>query len=175
MASTKTKVVGGGSAAALLLAIPFIAGWEGKSNDPYKDIVGVMTVCYGETRVEMRRYTDEECLDMLKEAVSNDFMEPVVKLTPTLADRPYELAAATSLAYNIGLKNYENSSVRRQFNLRNFKQGCNNFKLWNKVRRAGRLVVVKGLVNRRAKETELCLKGSLTNSGTTSSGVSLSP
>lgn len=159
MASTKTKVVGGGSAAALLLAVPFIAGWEGKSNDPYKDIVGITTVCYGETRVKMRRYTDEECKVMLEKAVDG-FMQPVLKMTPTLQDRPYELAAATSLAYNIGLKNYENSSVRKQFNLGNFKQACNNFKLWNKARRMGRLVVVKGLVNRRAKETELCLKGS---------------
>ena len=159
----KTKVVGGGSAAALLIATPFIAGWEGKSNDPYKDIVGVKTVCYGETRVEMRRYTDAECEAMLKEAVE-EFMEPVLKLTPILADRPYELAAATSLAYNIGIANYKISSVRTQFNKGNFKQACENFKLWNKARRAGRLVVVKGLVNRRADERKLCLQGSVTTS-----------
>ena len=106
MASVKTKVVGGGSAVALLLSIPLIAKWEGKSNDPYNDIVGVKTVCYGETRVQMRRYTDEECLAMLRKAVEKDFMEPIAKSTPTIAERPYELAAATSLAYNIGLSNY---------------------------------------------------------------------
>lgn len=155
----KTKVAGGGSVAALLIATPFIAGWEGKSNDPYKDIVGVTTVCYGETRVKMRRYTDVECEEMLKKAVE-EFMQPVLKLTPTLADRPKELAAATSLAYNIGIANYTNSSVRVQFNKGNFKQACENFKLWNKARRAGRLVVVKGLVNRREKERQLCLQGS---------------
>ena len=53
MLEKKTMVVGGGFGAALLLAIPFIGGWEGKSNDPYNDIVGVKTVCYGETRVEL--------------------------------------------------------------------------------------------------------------------------
>lgn len=163
---TKTKVVGGGSAAALLIATPFIAGWEGKSNDPYKDIVGINTVCYGETRVEMKRYTDEECKAMLAEAVKG-FMKPVAEMTPLIADRPYELAAATSLAYNIGLGNYKISSVRKQFNLGNFKQGCNNFTLWNKARRAGKLVVVKGLVNRRAAEVKLCLKGSLPTSTST--------
>lgn len=171
MASMKTKVVGGGSAAALLLAVPFIAGWEGKSNDPYKDIVGVTTVCYGETRVPMRRYTDEECKAMLKEAVKG-FMEPVLDLTPTLADRPYELAAATSLAYNIGLQNYKISTVRKKFLSMDFKGACNGFGAWNKARRGGRLVVVKGLDNRRKDETKLCLKGSLINSGTTSSAVS---
>lgn len=171
MTSMKTKVVGGGSAAALLLAVPFIAGWEGKSNDPYKDIVGVTTVCYGETRVPMRRYTDQECEAMLKEAVKG-FMEPVLDLTPTLADRPYELAAATSLAYNIGLQNYKISTVRKKFLSMDFKGACNGFGAWNKARRGGRLVVVKGLDNRRKDETKLCLKGSLLNSGTTSSAVS---
>lgn len=160
----KTKL-GVGGAAALLLATPFIAGWEGKSNDPYKDIVGVTTVCYGETRVKMRRYTDAECKDMLNKAVE-EFMVPVLEMTPTLKDRPYELAAATSLAYNIGLANYKISSVRKQFNLGNYTQACQNFKLWNKARRLGKLVVVKGLVNRRAKETELCLQGSKITSPT---------
>lgn len=162
---TGTKVVGGGSVVALLIATPFIAGWEGKSNDPYKDIVGVTTVCYGETRVKMRRYTDEECKDMLNEAVAG-FMKPVAEMTPTIADRPYELAAATSLAYNIGLGNYKISSVRKRFLEGKFELACNGFGVWNKARRAGKLVTVKGLVNRRADETKLCLQGSKTTSPT---------
>ena len=45
MAVKKGLIVTGGGAGALLLAIPFIGGWEGKSNDPYNDIVGVKTGC----------------------------------------------------------------------------------------------------------------------------------
>ena len=53
----------------LRLRSAIIAPWEGKSNDPYVDMVGVTTVCYGETRVDMRRYSDRECTAMLSDAV----------------------------------------------------------------------------------------------------------
>lgn len=158
MVAKKTMIVtGGGAGAALLLAIPFIGGWEGKSNDPYKDIVGVTTVCYGETRVKMRRYTDEECTEMLTKAVQKDFMEPVAKMTPTIANEPYQLAAATSLAYNIGLGAYKNSTVRKKFLVGDFVGACKSFQSWNKVRRLGKLVVSRGLDNRRKDEMKLCL------------------
>ena len=52
-----------GTAAAGLIAV--VAQWEGKRNEPYQDIVGVWTVCYGETNTAMRRYSDGECKDML--------------------------------------------------------------------------------------------------------------
>lgn len=156
----KKTVAGGSAAIALLLAVPFIGQWEGKSNDPYKDIVGVTTVCYGETRVKMRKYSDEECLEMLEKAVEKDFMSEVLKATPTLKDRPYQLAAATSLAYNIGLANYKGSMARRMFLQGRYKEGCDAFMRWVKVTKNGRLVEVKGLVNRRRAEVkELCLKG----------------
>jgi lysozyme len=173
MPEKKTMVVGGGFGAALLLAIPFIGGWEGKSNDPYNDIVGVKTVCYGETRVQMKRYTDEECLAMLHKAVEKDFMEPVAKSTPTIAERPYELAASTSLAYNIGLGSYQKSSARKLFLQGKFIEGCKAFRPWDKVRRLGKLVTSKGLVNRRKDEIKLCLQGSLSVSEATSVAASL--
>ena len=102
MASKAQKAAGGGIAVALLLAVPLVAKWEGKRNDPYVDIVGVKTVCFGETRVAMRRYSDAECTAMLQEAVKG-FAEPVARCTPMIANRPYQLAAASSLAYNIGV------------------------------------------------------------------------
>lgn len=173
MAVKKGLVVTGGAAGALLLAIPFIGGWEGKSNDPYNDIVGVKTVCYGETRVQMKRYTDEECLSMLRKAVEKDFMKPVAKSTPTIAERPYELAAATSLAYNIGLGSYQKSTARKLFLQGKFIEGCKAFRPWDKVRRLGKLVVSKGLVNRRKDEIKLCLQGSMSVSEATSLAASL--
>jgi lysozyme len=163
--SGKTKIMlGGGLAtgAALAISVPFIAGWEGKSNDPYKDIVGVSTVCYGETRVAMKKYTDKECEEMLSKGVE-EFMKPILVSTPTLQERPYELAAATSLSYNIGQRAYEKSTVRRLFLQGRFKEGCRAFLAWNKARRMGRLVEVKGLTNRRKAEVNLCLKGSSYN------------
>lgn len=156
MADPKTKKVavgaGAGIAAALALAVPLIGKWEGKRNDPYLDIVKVPTVCYGETRVKMRRYTDDECLAMLQKGVK-EFAEPVARCTPAIADRPYQLAAATSLAYNIGIRAYCQSTADRRFDNRDFAGGCAAIKFWNKA--GGRFV--QGLANRRAEEYRLCI------------------
>lgn len=144
-------------AAALLIAVPLIGTWEGKENDPYKDIAGITTVCYGETRVPMRRYTDAECKEMLEEAVQG-FASPVLKATPTLENKPYALAAATSLSYNIGLKAYNDSTARKRFLAGDIKGGCSALRFWDKARVKGKLQTVKGLVNRRADEYKICIR-----------------
>ena len=148
----KGKLIAIVGAAAAALMVGIVAPWEGKSNDPYVDIVGVTTVCYGETRVEMRRYTDAECEEMLAEALG-DFGKVVLERNPTLRERPYQLAAATSLAYNIGPSAYRRSTVARRFQERRWREGCDAILMWNKA--GGR--VVKGLVNRRNAERRLCL------------------
>lgn len=145
------KSVGVGAAAIL---VAFVGAWEGKSNDPYKDIVGVWTVCYGETRVEMRRYTDAECKDMKANALV-DFAEPVLKRNPELRGRDNQLAAAVSLSYNIGNAAYARSTVARRFSAGNFRGACDAFMMWTKA--GGK--VVRGLVNRRRAERDLCLRG----------------
>lgn len=153
--STNKKVAlgtGAGFAAALALAVPMIGGWEGKRNDPYLDIVGIPTVCYGETRVKMRRYSDAECKAMLDKAVRG-FAEPVAACTPRIANRPAQLAAATSLAYNIGIGAYCKSTADRRFDAGDMRGGCDAIKFWNKA--GGR--VVRGLVARRADEHQLCV------------------
>ena len=148
------KVVAWATAGAVAIATPFVAGWEGKRNDPYRDIVGVWTVCYGETRVNMRRYSDAECMEMLQRE-TGDFAEKVLQCTPSLQSRPYQLAAATSLAYNVGVGAYCRSTADRQFDAGNWRGGCDAILLWNKA--GGR--VVQGLVNRRKAERELCMVG----------------
>lgn len=149
--SRLTKTVGAGAAATLLL---FVSAWEGKSNDPYRDIVGVWTVCYGETRVQMRRYSDAECKDMKANALV-DFAEPVLKRNPELRGRDNQLAAAVSLSYNIGSAGYNRSTVARRFSEGRWREACDAFLMWNRA--GGR--VVRGLDNRRREERALCLKG----------------
>jgi len=146
-----TKTVG---ASAAVLLVGLVAAWEGKSNDPYLDIVNVRTVCYGETRVAMRRYTDAECKDMLSEGLA-DFAEPVLKRNPELRGHPYQLAAAVSLSYNIGASAYARSTVARRFSAGQWAQACDAFLMWSKA--GGR--TVKGLLNRRKDERRMCLTG----------------
>lgn len=138
------------AAAALALVMP----WEGKSNDPYQDVVGVWTTCYGETRVEMRRYTDAECEAMLADAVG-DFGGAVLERNPNLREHPYVLAAATSLTYNIGKSAYARSTAARRFAAGDLRGGCHAMLRWNKA--GGR--VVRGLVNRRQAEYRVCMTG----------------
>ncbi len=150
----KKRLTGAVGAGAAALLIATIGTFEGKRNDPYKDIVGVMTVCYGETRVEMRRYTDAECSDMLASGIA-DFAGPVLQRNPELKGHDPQLAAAVSLAYNIGLANYRKSTVARRFSARQWPQACDAFLSWSYA--GGKQV--PGLLNRRKAERSMCMRG----------------
>ena len=152
--SGKAQLVGtvGAAAAALLLAS--VSQFEGKRNDPYQDIVGVWTVCYGETHVAMKRYTDAECGDMLAGSIA-DHAKPVIERNPELLGHPDQLAAAASLAYNIGPGAYRKSSVARLFSAGQWRGACDAFLRWSYA--GGRQV--KGLLKRRQAERAMCLRG----------------
>lgn len=170
--SGRQKLAGtvGAGAAALLIAT--VAQWEGKRNDPYQDIIGKWTVCYGETNVTMRRYTDAECEDMLANSLVT-YAKPVLARNPELRDHPNQLAAAVSLSYNIGNGNYYNSTVAKRFAAGNYRGACEGFLNWNRAtfgkpqaggqcyqKKNGRWsCVVRGLDRRRRDERSICLTG----------------
>lgn len=151
MGKMPTKMVGG--AAMLALLIPTLGSLEGKRNDPYQDIVKVWTVCYGETNVKMRHYTDAECDDMLRKA-GGKWGDDVLKVNPNLYEYAPQWAAATSLAYNIGMGAYKKSTVSARFKKGDFYGACQAISMWNKA--GGK--VNQGLINRRKVETSLCFQ-----------------
>lgn len=153
MAGLKQAGLVGSVLAAIALAVATIAPWEGKRNEPYLDPVGIRTVCYGETRVAMRRYSDAECLEMLEGAAA-EFAEGVRVRNPGIVDYPHQWAAHTSFAYNVGLAAYSRSSVARLFEEGRQAEACRF--LGRYVYAGGK--VLAGLKRRRAAETELCLK-----------------
>lgn len=140
-----------GTAAAGLIAV--VAMFEGKSNDPYLDIVNVATVCYGETNVPMRRYSDAECADMLADSLAG-YGAAVLKRNPNLRGHDPQVLAATSLTYNVGVGAYNRSTVARHFEAGRWRSACNGFLAWNRA--GGR--VVPGLTKRREKERQICLR-----------------
>lgn len=147
-----------GLVAAAIVA-PFVSTWEsgGKQHlTPYRDIVGVWTVCDGDTAnvTPGKAETAEGCAIRLDTRLAG-FAQAVVKRNPELHGHDNQWAAATSLAYNIGVTGYAGSTVARRFSAGDWRGACNAFALWNKAR--GK--VVQGLVNRRAAERALCLKG----------------
>ena len=129
---------------------------------PYVDPVGIKTVCYGETRVPMRRYSDEECRALLAEGLE-DFGMAVAEASPGIENSPYEWAAHTSFSYNIGVGAYRSSSVRRLFNAGDRVGAC---RFMTRYKYAGGRVLA-GLVYRRegegkrVGESELCLAGAV--------------
>lgn len=146
--------------AFLEVAVAFIGRWEGLRLEAYLDIVGVPTVCYGETKdVQLgQSHTKAECDAMFSAEIISyrDRLRPA--FTPqTIANR-LPLArdvAFTSLAYNVGVAGTAKSTAVRRLNGGNIAGACTALGWWNKA--GGR--VVRGLVNRRTEETELCMRG----------------
>lgn len=145
------------AAAVIASATPFIAKWEGLKTEAYRDIVGIPTVCYGETRgVSMTdRYTKEECFQMLEKAVGEYYqgLQPFM----TNPDIPVSVQASMlELAYNVGISAVGRSTMMRLANQGKYVEACNELGKW--VKAGGR--TVKGLENRRAdSKRNLCLRG----------------
>jgi lysozyme len=70
-------------------------------------------------------------------------------------NRPNQLAASVSLAYNIGTTAFCRSTVARRFNAGQWKAGCDAFLMWDRA--GGRKV--RGLTRRREAERAICLRG----------------
>ncbi|XHB99340.1 lysozyme [Nitratireductor sp. ac15] len=150
---SKTRLVGG----VLAAAIAFVGGWEGLRLYSYKDVVGVWTACYGETRgiKPGMKFTKAQC-DKQFAARLVEFetgMRRCLKQPDTLPQETY--LAFLSLSYNIGTNAFCRSTVVRRANSGNLRGACDAMTMWN--RGGGR--VIQGLVNRRADERKLCLKG----------------
>lgn len=161
----KKKAGAGAVAVAAMLAIatPFVSGWEGTETKPYFDRFGnVWTVCTGETNVPMREYTVAECHAMFGQSFKKYALQ-VADLSPGIEDSPYEWAAHTSLAYNVGVGTYAKSSARRLYNEGRGVEACRSIRLYRKA--GGK--VLPGLVYRREGEGsrigeyELCLAGAV--------------
>ena len=146
---------------ALTIAVPHLANDEGKRNVGYLDIARIPTSCYGHTGPDVRvgQYrTDAQCLALLQ-GDTRSHLAGVLRCTPMLGTLPYQLAAATRLAFNIGVKAFCGSTAARRFNLGDIRGACAAFLPWNKARVNGRLIVVRGLALRRERERAMCMVG----------------
>lgn len=151
-------------AAMIAIATPVYVGWEGTRTLPYKDIVGVWTVCSGDTRsvVPGKRLTDAEC-DRRTQAILSEYGSDVAALSPGIERSPYEWAGHTIFAANVGVGAYGRSSVRRLYVQGRHRQAC---RFIREYRNAGGKPV-QGLINRRngtdarVGEYELCLVGAI--------------
>lgn len=154
-AATKSRLKG--AAAVMAASIALVGAWEGLRTKAYRDVVGIPTVCFGETRgVKMGdEYTVDECKAMLGVGLL-EFeagMRACLKDPDKLPDGAY--VAFLSASYNIGTKAFCGSSMARLANAGNLPAACDALLRWNKA--GGR--VVKGLTNRRKEERRICREG----------------
>jgi lysozyme len=148
-------LIGTVAAAGLYMTIPED---EGTRFTAYQDIVGVWTICQGDTKnvhpgmVETR----EGCQKRLESQLLAH-AKPVMACTPRLAEngRDYQRWAAVSLAYNVGVGAYCRSSIDRAFDAGQWRSGCDAIM---KYRFAGGREI-RGLKLRRERERAICLRG----------------
>lgn len=147
--------IAGGALVAGLIA--FVGPWEGVKTTTYLDIVGVPTVCYGETDgVELgQTFTKAEC-DAMFAGRLDEFARGFLLLVDDEVEKTVPLRAQVafvSWSYNVGLGAAKKSTLVRKLNEGDVVGACNELSKW--VKAGGR--TVKGLVNRRAAERDMCL------------------
>lgn len=143
-------IVGATSAALLFALVP---EHEGVVHATYRDPIGIVTACVGHTGPELRMgqtFTRAECQQMLEGDLIKHARGVQDCVLRDMNDN--QLAAFTSLAFNVGVRAFCRSTVVRLFERGDAVGACRAIEMWNKA--GGK--VLKGLVRRRAAERALC-------------------
>lgn len=169
-AKPKSNAPAGVRAAAIAAAIvASLFVWESSNKrplKPYRDIVGVLTVCNGITGsrvIEGKTYTEAEC-----DALEADYVARMVSrmgecVTVPLKDG--EWVAYGHWAYNVGTSAFCNSSLVRKLNAGDHAGACRGMAAWTWVTKNGKKVNCRdpanrcgGLPARRDYEVKMCLE-----------------
>ncbi|MGL6034947.1 MAG: lysozyme [Acinetobacter johnsonii] len=134
--------------------IDLICSFEGLRLKAYDDGVGVWTIGYGTTVINGTKVKkgDTCTVEQAKSYMAQDlkkFESAVNQVKVPLNQNQYD--ALVSLAYNIGVSAFLNSTLLKKLNAKDYKGAAEQFDRWN---RAGGKVM-RGLTNRRAKERKL--------------------
>lgn len=137
------------------MVVGFVGAWEGYKPKAYPDIVGVWTICYGETKnvkpgqVMTKAQCDAQLVESLIEH-ENGMLRCVTRPMPDPVH-----AAMLSLTYNVGVGAFCKSTAARLANAGDWWGACTALKRF--VMAGGRRV--QGLVNRREAEYKICIQG----------------
>ncbi|MBJ6957437.1 lysozyme [Vibrio cholerae] len=151
--SNLTKALIASGAGAIAIAASMIKPLEGIEYVPYRDVVGVLTVCYGTTGpdvIEGKVYTKAECDALLQRDLKSIERQILPMIKPALPE-PTK-AALYSFTYNVGVGAFSRSTLLKKLNAGEMTQACDELKRW--VYAGGKKW--KGLMNRREIEEEVC-------------------
>lgn len=145
------------TAAAIAIAVPA----EGLRQVAYRDPVGIMTVCYGETRdvVPGKTYSIEEC----KAKLNSEMLKAVETVDRCAPGLPvHALAAFGDAVYNLGptiVCDTKRSTAARLLKEGKVGDACMQLPRWNKANTPMGPIVLPGLTKRRNAEMALCMRG----------------
>jgi lysozyme len=151
--SLRNKIIAATSGGALAIAAVLIPELEGVRYEPYYDVAGVLTVCYGHTGTDIvigKKYTPAECKAMLEKDLV-PFSRSVQRSVKVPATE-HQKAALISFSYNVGVYAFERSSLLRRLNAGDYVGACAGLRQW--IYAGGKQW--KGLMNRREVEHEVC-------------------
>lgn len=138
------------------MALNFLKEVEGLRLKQYDDGTGVMTIGYGHTGPELPlEVTPEEAAALLEDDIERIFMSILPSIKVKIKE--CQLAACISLAFNIGPRNFKESTLLKKLNKEDFKGAVAEFPRWIYASNKR----VEGLLNRRHKEMDLFNKEDL--------------
>ena len=145
--------------AAGTMAVNHTGAEEGLRLRTYRDIAGIPTDCYGETKGARmgQTFTKAECDAKLLRRLDEFSGKVEACIHKPMSDKT--LVAFVGTAYNIGAGGFCSSTAARRYNAGDFVGGCQALGYWNQAKVHGRMEPVPGLTARRARETKLCLEG----------------
>lgn len=146
---------------AIELAVNLCKKWEGFSDVPYICPAGYPTIGYGTvfkpdgTKVTMSDspISKETAESWLIQEITTNYLQGVLKASPSLATNPELLAAITDFAYNLGVARYRASTLRKRVDAGDLDGCAEELRKW--VYGGGKKL--RGLVLRREDEIALFL------------------
>lgn len=154
-------LLGAGVAApSAYVAVELTAPSEGLYLVPYKDPVGLTTICLGHLvkngEVVKTEYTIDECAEIF----AKDFKEHEVMLDKVVKVNyrsPWMKAAFTDFTFNKGIGNVSSSTLLKKLNRNDYDGSCQELTKWVYGRVGGVLKVLPGLVTRATKQYQYCM------------------
>lgn len=142
------------------VAVELTAPSEGLYLTPYKDPVGLTTICLGHLVKKGEKvkelYTVEECAVIFAE----DFKEHEVMLDKVVKvpyRSPWMKAALTDFTFNKGIGSVTASTLLRKLNSKDYDGACQELSKWVYGRVGGVMKVLPGLVTRATKQYQYCM------------------
>jgi lysozyme len=139
--------------------VALVKDFEGLRLKAYKCPAGVWTIGYGHTGPDVKsglKITQARATALL----TADLAKAAAAVAAACQQQPNEnqLAAMTSLAFNIGHAAFLKSTVLKAHNRGDTTAAGRAFMMWTKARVDGKLTEMPGLVSRRARESALYFK-----------------